>query len=122
MDTSLTIRAMRRESWAAMVQEQAASGLSVREWCRRNHIGAKAFYYRRRQVQAMVLDSLQTPSFVELPEPGESKAAAHTCGQTSGISHFSPQLTISAGDVIIGVDQNTPGQLVSDILRIIRNA
>ncbi|MCI1654708.1 MAG: hypothetical protein LKI35_05235 [Lachnospiraceae bacterium] len=42
-----------------MVKEQANSGLSVRDWCAQNGIGTKAFYYRRRQVQAMLLDATQ---------------------------------------------------------------
>ena len=70
----------------------------------------------------MVLDSVHAPSFVELPEPQVTPTVIDVSGHTSNGSCFSPQLTISAGDVIIGVDQNTPGQLVSDILRIIRNA
>ena len=46
MDTSLTVRNMRRQAWALMLREQSASGLSVREWCRQNHLSVKAFYYR----------------------------------------------------------------------------
>jgi len=33
MDTSLTVRNMRRQSWALMLQEQSASGLSIKDWC-----------------------------------------------------------------------------------------
>ena len=35
MDTSLTVRNMRRQSWALMLREQSASGLSVKDWCNR---------------------------------------------------------------------------------------
>ena len=71
MDTSLTVRNMRRQAWALMLREQSASGLSVREWCRQNHLSVKAFYYRRRQVQTMVLETAEKPEFAELvmPEP-----------------------------------------------------
>ena len=122
MDTALATKTMRRESWAAMLREQASSGLTIHEWCDQNQISTKAFYYRRKQVQAMVLDSVHAPSFVELPEPQVTPTVIDVSGHTSNGSCFSPQLTISARDVIIGVDQNTPSQLVSDILRIIRNA
>ncbi|BAK48497.1 hypothetical protein CXIVA_25290 [Clostridium sp. SY8519] len=41
MDTSLTVKTMRRQSWALMVQEQANSGLSVRDWCAQNDRSSK---------------------------------------------------------------------------------
>ena len=72
MDTSLTVRNMRRESWAHMLHEQAASGLSVREWCKQNQLSVKSFYYRRRQVQAMVLDAAQDTVFAEVIKPKAS--------------------------------------------------
>jgi len=72
MDTSLTVRNMRRESWAHMLHEQAASGLSVRERCKQNQLSVKSFYYRRRQVQAMVLDAAQDTVFAEVIKPKAS--------------------------------------------------
>ena len=54
MDTALTLKQFRRQSWAAMLQEQAESGLTVREWCRQNSISTKGFYYRRQKVQEQI--------------------------------------------------------------------
>ena len=71
MDTSLTVRNTRRQAWALMLRKQPAGGLSVRDWCRQNHLSVKAFYYRRRQVQAKVLEAAEKIEFAELvmPEP-----------------------------------------------------
>lgn len=121
MSTSLTVRNMRRESWALMLREQAASGLSVREWCRRNELSVKSFYYRRRQVQEMILDSGPRPVFAEvsMPQSADSSYADSAPGLNVG---FVPRLTIAFGDVLISVDQNTPMPLLADIMKVIRNA
>ena len=88
MDTSLTVRNMRRQAWALMLREQSASGLSVREWCRQNHLSVKAFYYRRRQVQTMVLETAEKPCtasydygrrYDNLCHTGHSAAADRRC-------------------------------------------
>lgn len=122
MDTSLVVRNMRRQSWALMLKEQSASGLTVREWCRQNHLSVKSFYYRRRQVQEMILDATEEPSFAELvlPEPEPSGLKQESSGSVS--SCFVPQLTISARDLMVGVTQETPRQLIADVLEVIRNA
>ena len=121
MDTSLTVRNMRRESWAHMLHEQAASGLSVREWCKQNQLSVKSFYYRRRQVQAMVLDAAQDTVFAEVIKPKASVPISDKKNQKKEY-RFTPQLTISAGDFIIGVSQDTPSQLLTEVLQVIRNA
>ena len=36
MDTPLTVRSMQRQSWALMLWEQSASGLSVKDWYEQN--------------------------------------------------------------------------------------
>ena len=121
METSLTVRNMRRQSWALMLQEQSASGLSVREWCRLNRISTKSFYYRRKQVQTMILESAEEPRFAELvmPEPVSAQTVPKTF---SPVSIFVPQLTISAGDLTLSITQDTPRQLIADVLEVIRNA
>lgn len=122
MDTSLTVRNMRRQSWALMLQEQSASGLSVREWCKQNNLSVKAFYYRRRLVQSMILDSVEEPRFTELVMPEPSGSNTDLKPNASPAVSFTPQLMISTGDFTIGVTQDTPGQLLADVLQVIRHA
>ena len=132
MDTSLTVRNMRRQAWALMLREQSASGLSVREWCRQNHLSVKAFYYRRRQVQTMVLETAEKPESMvletaEKPEFAELVMPEPVSGMTSRIVSnpvysFVPLLTITAGDMTISVTRDTPRQLIADVLEVIRNA
>ena len=122
MDTSLTVKNMRRQSWALMLREQSASGLSIKDWCEQNNLSTKAFYYRRRQVQSMILDSVEEPRFTELVMPAQTERNTDLKPNISAAIAFTPQLMISTGDLIIGVSQDTPRQLLSDVLQVIRNA
>ena len=123
MDTSLAVKNLRRQSWSLMLQNQAESGLTIREWCRQNGISLKCFYYRRRQGQAMLLGSVQPSAFAELVMPEAENAEPEEHVQTAPVrSGFMPQLTISIGDIVIGVDRDTPEDLVGQVLRTIRNA
>lgn len=122
MDTSLTVKQLRRQSWTLMLREQAASGLSVRDWCQQNNISNKTFYYRRRQVQTMVLQSADESRFAELIMPEPPVKDADLPRSDPGYNGFTPQLTISIGNIMIGVTQNTPQHLLSDVLQVIRNA
>lgn len=120
MDTSLTVRTMRRQSWASMIHEQAASGLTVREWCAQNDITTKTFYYRRKQVQAMLLDSVRESRFEELTSSDPSHFKPE--GTASPTIVFSPQLVLSADGILIGINEETPKQLLRDTLEVLRNA
>ena len=44
MDTALATKTMRRESWAAMLRDQASSGLTIHEWCDQNQNSTKAYH------------------------------------------------------------------------------
>ena len=120
MDTSLTVRTMRRQSWALMLKEQANSGLSVREWCAQNGITTKTYYYRRRQVQAMVLDAAQESRFTEVIPPVSEPTSVST--PSSDAMSFRPQLVMSVDGALIGIDQDTPKQLLADVLEVLRHA
>lgn len=120
MDTSLTVKTMRRQSWGLMISEQANSGLTVREWCAQNGISTKTYYYRRRQVQAMLLDAAQESRFAEVVPPIQNPIPERKL--ISDAALFKPQLVVSVGDMLIGIDQNTPKQLLADTLEILRHA
>lgn len=120
MDTALTVRNMRRQSWGLMISDQINSGLSIREWCAQNGISTKTYYYRRRQVQAMLLDAAQESRFTEVIPPG-SESVSNAAAVSDSMA-FKPQLVMSVDGALIGIDQNTPKQLLADTLEILRHA
>ena len=121
MDTSLTVRNMRLQAWAMMIREQAQSGLTIRAWCDQNGLSTKSFYYRRKQVRAMVLDSAERPMFARLTPPDPLPAVPVHAG-SSDPSVFCPQLVIKVSDSVIGVSAETPKELLSAVLGVVRGA
>ena len=55
----------RMEEWAQIVSQCRASGLSNREFCRRNGIPEKTFYYRLRKLREKAAESEITLCRVE---------------------------------------------------------
>ena len=55
----------RMEEWAQIISQCRASGLSNREFCRRNGIPEKTFYYRLRKLREKAADSEITLCRVE---------------------------------------------------------
>ena len=55
METSIAITTVKKElrlqEWAAQIEAQQQSGLTVRSWCEQNGISAKTYYYRLRKVR-----------------------------------------------------------------------
>ena len=56
-----------REAWSVWVQEQSASGLSIRAWCAREGLTVSAFQYWRKCVST---PSAPTTKLIALPELG----------------------------------------------------
>ena len=57
METSIAIttvkKKLRLQEWAAQIEAQQQSGLTVRSWCEQNGISAKTYYYRLRKVREL---------------------------------------------------------------------
>lgn len=115
METRLTVKTLQYQSWLAMVQQQVKSGLPVRKWCGQNGISPKTFYFRRKRVREELLQAA-APTFAELSAPTqEAPAPGHGDG-------FTTALTITLNGMVIGVGRDTSAELLSDILRVVRNA
>lgn len=66
MKVSEAKKLARLSKWQRLVNQQKASGLSVRCWCERNGLTEQQFYYRLRQVREAVLDSIEPCSEIQL--------------------------------------------------------
>lgn len=55
--------------WEEQIKSRAASGLTVREWCRQNNVNEKTYYYHLREVREKLCESdKQAVIPVKLPE------------------------------------------------------
>ena len=71
MDTTTSITTVKKEmqlqEWAAQIEAQQASGLTIREWCAENGIKPNTYYNRLRKVREQYVEN--TPSIVPLNVP-----------------------------------------------------
>lgn len=62
---------VRLSHWIATIQECNNSGLSKRQWCQKNDVNEKQFYYWQRRIRNQIYDkrmhSIDASPFVELP-------------------------------------------------------
>ena len=65
-------RGMQLQEWAAQIEAQQASGLTVREWCAENGIKPNTYYNRLRKVREQYVEN--TPSIVPLNVPRSSES------------------------------------------------
>ena len=45
------------EEWEKQIMDCHASGLTIQEWCRKNGVNSKTYYYRLRQVREKSLEA-----------------------------------------------------------------
>lgn len=108
MDTRLATTNIRIQQWAAVFKAKAESGLTVDEYCDQNGISRNAYYYWLRRARAAALENTQT-TFVELKAP-----KTEAVPQIPSVLHaFMPQLTIEKNGLVIGVNSNTPKELLA---------
>ena len=107
MDTRLATTNIRIQQWTAVIKEKAESGLTVDEYCEQNGLSRNAYYYWLRRVRNAALESAQT-SFVELKAPETRTVPLVPACNPS----FLPQLTLERNGFIIGVNTDTPRELL----------
>ena len=54
--------------WGGMIQQQKASGLSVKSWCVENGVSENAYYYRLRKIRQTACTTLEQMQEVTLAE------------------------------------------------------
>lgn len=53
------VQSVRDQNWAAMIREQKASGLTIRQWCADNNISENCYYYRLRRIREQLIQAAQ---------------------------------------------------------------
>ena len=122
MDTQLTIKSIQHQNWVEMVQQQIQSGFTVNEWCEKNDINPKTFWYRLRVVRNDLLGA--SSPFVEIPLPESKKTLPPTASMNTGISSpkFQPVMRIDVNGATISLTSDTPRELLKDVLEVLKNA
>ena len=124
------------QKWTQIVQKRNQSGLRILDFCAQEGITKDAYYYWLRRVREAALES-QTgidvvdtkPRLVNITPalPAEEPSPIQCDGislpvVSSDANTFSTQLTITVGKAIVGVNQNTPKELLSSVMEVLARA
>lgn len=110
------VQDVRLQEWVNLIQDQKASGLSVRAWCRENDIGQGRYYYWLNKLRKAAIkqfpEELNETTFVpiEVPSviPNENNRNA------------SSAITIRKEDISIELGRDTPLGTITAILEVLQ--
>lgn len=117
MNTKLATRQIRLNEWAAIIKDCRASGQKVDIYCEQHGLSRDAYYYWLRKVKEA---ALKRAGFVELPALVSEQESAKTVNK--GTSGFETQMIIKMNGIEFCVNENSPSELISRVMEIIRHA
>lgn len=88
--------------WAERIRQCRESGLTVSEWCRENIINLKTYYYHLRKLRKKICEQIPVP-VMTVPE-------------------ICPTVKIQVGDIIAEIPEGISEQMMTSLIRAIRNA
>lgn len=122
MTVSKAMRMMRLQEWSKQIVECENSGLSVSEWCERNGIGYKSYYYRKRRVREELIDAADN-SGEALVVMGNSSGGlsrpvfAQLAAPTRASSDNNTAATVQIGTYIAEINNGADPETVEGVLR-----
>ena len=84
------------------------SGLKVDDYCAQHGLSRNAYFYRLRKVKEAALTQ---SGFVEVRQQVEVSSC-----------YPSPKLTASVNEIVLGIDENTPMDLLANVIKVLKNA
>lgn len=122
------VRKANLTQWSTKFQDQASSGLTVKEWCSQNNISIYAFYYWKRIAKEAYVDSIipdivpVAPSLPTLNDPVSD--SQHDSRDLYNFSKSTTQdkVSISIGDTRIEIGSSASDELILAIVKAVRYA
>ena len=113
-------RRFRIQQWSQIIHDRVQSGMTIKEYCRKNQLSRDAYFYWARIIKEQAITELTVTEqqFVELPASREDIAPTIYPGSGSEYS----ELLLTVGQVQITVTEKTSSDLLSRTLEVVRNA
>ena len=133
MDATHTIHQTTLAKWIALIQEQQANGLTIKEWCTQNGFSTNSYYYWKHIAKEEYLKTV-IPDIVPLPSPAdpipvlpaaETPVVQHdlyNLGNSKNSTSKDPIISISMNDIRIEIGASAPDALITKIIGALRNA
>ena len=99
---------IRTGQWADIIKDCKRSGLKVDDYCAQHGLSRNAYFYWLRKVKETALTQ---SGFVEVRQQVELSSC-----------YPSPKLTASVNEVVLGIDENTPMDLLANVIKVLKNA
>ena len=107
MNTKLATSRMRTGNWVDIMKDCKESGLKVDDYCAQHGLFRNAYFYWLRKVKEATLTQR---GFVEIRQQVE----VSTC-------YPSPKLTASLNEIVLGIHENTPMDLLANVIKVLKN-
>ena len=119
--------------WTLRFKEQTASGLTVKIWCEKNGYSIHTYNYWKHVLKEKYVDSI-FPDIVALSVPAtydskslpilleNSPSTPDTALCDSRNSYNHPDIVLSLGDVTLNIFNATSDELITRVLKAVRNA
>ena len=99
---------MRTGQWADIIKDCKENGLKVDDYYARHGLSRNAYFYWLRKVKEA---ALMQSGFVEVRQQVE----VFSC-------YPSPKLTASVNEIVLGIGENTPMDLLTNVIKVLKNA
>lgn len=99
---ALVKKQVQKAEWAERIQQCRESGLTVSEWCRENGVNSKTYYYHLRKLRKEICEQIPVP-VMTVPE------------ETACVK-------ISIGEVTAEIPEGISEQMMTSLIRAMRNA
>ena len=116
---------VRLEQWTQIINECLASGMNKTEWCRKNGISDKSFFYWQRRIR---LETYKNNTEAALPEIADSsvsvpvqttfvelKSPVQQAKEISLTDTFCPDIVLRKGNLNIEISNHASFELLSYI-------
>ena len=129
MKTKDKIRKARLSQWSTRFQDQAASGMSVKDWCSKNNISIHAYYYWKHIAKEAYVDSI-IPDIVPITPPlpvvngNVPVSGSHDSHNLYNLRELTDSKTISVsiGDTRIELGASASDEMILAIIKAVRYA
>ncbi|MCM1330501.1 MAG: IS66 family insertion sequence element accessory protein TnpB, partial [Ruminococcus sp.] len=79
------------------------SGLTVQEWCNRNNVNIKTYYYHLRKAREKIVEQIPVP-----------------IGTTAQISKEEPEIKIQIGEAVVKIPEGISEKTITAVLRVLK--
>lgn len=114
---------IRLAEWKPIIMECRASGLSIKEWCSKNGVNAKKFYYWQRRLRAAATGEVlaDVPNFQPLATTKKKQIIELPKPVSIPVQTAAP-ITIHINGLTMEINNTATPELITTIMQMMKHA